>query len=91
MKEQLRILFSPILNIFEKGTEPYKYKPLNRKILIIMGVLFSGLAAGVFYSTPGGDIGYLLPVIVFSAVGVVCLAIGFLGNDRAVSKIWGNR
>jgi len=91
MKEQLRILFSPILNIFEKGTESYSYKPLNRKILIIMGLLFSGLAAGVFYFTPGGNSGYLLPVIVFSVVGIICLIVGFLGNDRAVSKIWGNR
>jgi len=91
MKERLRILFSPILNQFEKGTEPYSYKPLNRKILIIMGLLFSGLAAGVYYITPGNDIGYLLPVIVFSTVGLVCILIGMLGNDRAVSKIWGNR
>ena len=91
MKEQLRRLFSPVLSIFEKGTEPYNYKPLNRKILIIMGLLFSGLAAGVFYSTPGDDIGYLLPVIVFSTVGVVCIIVGLLGNDRAVAKIWGNR
>jgi len=91
MKEQLRILFSPVLNIFERGTEPYNYKPLNRKILIIMGLLFSGLAAGAFYATPGNDFGYLLPVIVFSIVGLVCIVVGLLGNDRAVSKIWGNR
>ncbi|HED16648.1 MAG TPA: hypothetical protein ENI64_07555 [Gammaproteobacteria bacterium] len=91
MKEQLRLVFSPVLKLFEKGSGPYKYKPLNRKILVIMGLLFSGLAAGVFYATPGDDIGYLLPVIVFSAVGVVCILVGFLGSDRAVSKIWGNR
>jgi len=91
MKEQLRSLFSPVLNLFEKGAEPYIYKPINRKILIVMGLLFSGLAAAVLYFTPGADAGYLLPVIVFSIVGLVCLAVGFLGNDRAVAKIWGNR
>lgn len=91
MKEKLRALFSPVLNMFEKGVEPYIYKPLNRKILIVMGLLFSGLAAGVFYASPGADAGYLLPVIVFSAVGAVCLVVGLLGNDRAVAKIWGNR
>jgi len=57
-----------------------------------MGVLFSLLATVVIYlSHDKGEIGYLVPVIVFSSVALVTLIIGFLGNDRAVAKIWGNR
>ena len=92
MKALLRTLFSPLLDVFERGTEPYAYRPLNRKLLIVMGVLFSGLAAGVYLAGRGGDdIAYLLPVLVFGAVGVVCLVVGGLGNERAVSRIWGNK
>ncbi len=92
MKNLLRSLFSPILNIFESGDEPYTAKPLNRKILIVIGVLFSFLSSVVIYiSYDKGELGYLIPVIVFSGVALVVLVIGFLGNDRAVAKIWGNR
>ena len=92
MKQYLRILFSPILSVFEKGEEPYRYKSLNRKILIVMSVLFLGLAMTVLYIMPeDAETGYLLPVIVFSVVAIVGLVVGFLGTDRAVSKIWGNR
>ena len=92
MKNILRKLFSPILNVFEGGDEPYTAKPLNRKILIVIGVLFSFLVSVVIYlSYDKGEMGYLIPVIVFSGVAFVALIIGFLGNDRAVAKIWGNR
>lgn len=92
MKTLLRSLFAPLLNIFEKGTAPYHYKPMNRTLLIVMGVLFSGLALAVFFVARGGEgLGFLLPVIVFGAVGIVCFVVGGLGNERAVSKIWGNK
>jgi|TARA_B110001469_G_C9285704_1_gene157392 hypothetical protein len=92
MKPILRSLFSPILNIFEKGSDVYAYKPLNRKILIFMGTIFAGLTALVLKFVPDGvGISFLIPVIVFGAVAVVTLVVGFLGNERAVSKIWGDR
>lgn len=92
MKTQLRKLLWFILRIFEEGDEPYTYKPLNRKILIVVGILFAVLCAGIVYaSIGGGGIGYLLPAVVFFGVGFVCLTVGLLGTDRAVSKIWGNR
>ena len=92
MKKILRKLFSPILNIFEAGNEPYAYKPLNRKILLVIGVLFLFLMTAVAYlSLDKGEPGYLIPVIVFSAISLVTLVVGLLGNERAVSKIWGNR
>ena len=92
MKNQLRKLFFPLLNIFEKGDEPYHYKPLSRIILLVIAFLFSGLAALVVYLSPDSDdMGYLIPVIVFSGVSIVGFIVGLLGNDRAVAKIWGNR
>lgn len=92
MKYILRKIFSPILNGFESGSEAYAYKPLNRKILIVIGVLFLALASAVAYLSFGkGEVGYFLPVIVFSGISLVTLVVGLLGNERAVAKIWGNR
>ena len=92
MKKLLRKLFSPILNIFEASDGPYSVKPLNRKILIVIGVLFLGLASAVAYlAFDMGDVGFMIPVVVFFSVSLVTLAVGFLGTDRAVAKIWGNR
>ena len=92
MKNLLRKLFAIILNKFEQGTGEYVYKPLSRKILIFMGVLFSGLIMLVLYFLPE-DIGFsfLIPVVVFGGVALVTLVVGLLGTDRAVAKIWGDR
>lgn len=92
MKTLLRKLFSPILNIFEKGDEAYAYKSLNRKILLVIGVLFLGLGSAVAYlAFDNGDTGFAFPVLVFAAISLVTLVVGLLGNERAVAKIWGNR
>jgi len=92
MKQFFRSVFASILVIFEKGDEPYNYKPLNRTILKVMGVLFTGLAITVAFMVPAdGGFGYMLPVVVFLALGITCLVVGILGNERAVCKIWGNR
>ena len=92
MKQVLRKIFSPILNYFEKGEEPFHYKSINRKILIFISIVFLGLAMLVLYLMPvDADFGYLLPVVVFSTIAIVGLVVGILGTDRAVSKIWGNR
>ena len=92
MKSLLRKIFWPILSPFESGTEPYAYKPLNRKVLVVVGVLFLGLSGFLAPSAiKAGDAGYLLPLLVFSLAGLVCTVVGSLGSDRAVCKIWGNR
>jgi len=92
MKTQLRKLFWFILRYFESGDEPYSYKPLNRQILVIVGLLFFALCAGaVVASVFQGSFGYIVPILVLFTVGLVCTVVGFLGTDRAVSKIWGNR
>ena len=93
MKQFFRSVFASILVIFEKGEGPYNYKPLNRTILNVMGVLFSGLAIAVAFMVPadGNTFSYMLPVVVFLGLGITCLVVGILGNERAVCKIWGNR
>ena len=92
MKHLLRKICAPILNIFEKGDEEYVIKPLSRKILIVISILFSSLAAAVFYFIPeDAELGYYLPVIIFSLIAFIGLVVGALGNDRAVAKIWGSR
>ena len=92
MKILFRKLFSPLLNIFEKGDGPYSYRPSHRRILVIIGLLFAGLSCGVYiiYPAEGGP-GLLFPVIVFLAVAAVCIIVGILGSDRAVANIWGGR
>lgn len=92
MKSQLRKMFWFILGMFEKGDEPYRYKPLNRKILVVVGLLFMFLSMVTFYFSRGVEgFGYLLPIVIFFCAGFVSITVGFLGSDRAVAKIWGNR
>jgi hypothetical protein len=92
MKTRPGKLFWFVLRFFEKGDEPYKYKPLNRKILVVAGFLFIVLSmiSGYFSMSIGGY-GYLIPVIVFFTIGFISITVGIFGSDRAVSNIWGNR
>lgn len=92
MKTHLRKIFWFILSNFEKGDEPYIYKPLNRIILIVVGLLFLALSMIiVFFSSYMEGYGYLIPTIIFFTVGFVSIIVGSLGSERAVSKIWGSR
>lgn len=90
MKSFFRKIFFPILKLFEADTGEYLYKKSHRIVLIVMGVLFTGLASLVYVLGRGEDIGYLLPVIVFGGAGLLSLLIAILGEDRAVAKIWGS-
>lgn len=92
MKNSLRNMFSPLLNIFESGDQPLPYKKSHRTTLIIVGSLFLMLSVGTtigayFY----GQLGAALPILIFFTVGATCLVVGILGSDHAVSKIWGGR
>lgn len=64
---------------------------MNRKILIAVSCMFSLLAFAILFISPKNDLGFLVPVLVFLLVGLTGLIIGFLGNDRAVAKIWGSK
>lgn len=91
MKAFFTRLFGFVLVYFEKSDGPYSYKPSSRNILLIVGLLFSALSAGsLFFSVQKGDASAFLPIIVFFAVGAVCLIVGILGSDRAVASLWGN-
>jgi hypothetical protein len=92
MKELLRKAFSPVLENFESGTEEYNYKKSHRVILIVMGVIFAILSTAVGVMAAEADsAGYYIPVFIFGLVSFVILIVGALGNERAVSSIWGNK
>ncbi|WP_243711893.1 MULTISPECIES: hypothetical protein [Marinomonas] len=89
MKESLRKGFSFVLAPFEKGEEEYVYKPSHRKILIVIGLLFCALSiASLSLSVKFSEVGGVIPIVVFLAVGLVCDIVGFLGTERAVATIW---
>lgn len=94
MKTTLLKIFSPILNLFEvpdDGSE-YSYSPSHRKILMVMGFLFLGVAGvGVFFAIQANAMAALFPVVLFGSIGLLCLIVAGLGSDRAVSKLWRNR
>ncbi|MEH6557052.1 MAG: hypothetical protein V7708_04595 [Oceanicoccus sp.] len=92
MKNILVKIFWPILRFFETGEVAPNYKKSHRVALNVMGALFiflSLVSAGATSAT--GDLGSLLPVVVFALVGVVALVVGTLGSNGAVCKIWGTK
>lgn len=92
MKELLRKIFSFVLTPLEKGDEAFGYKPANRKILIAVSLLFSFMVAVILWLMPAdAENGYFLPVLIFGVVALLTMIVGFLGSDRAVARLWGNR
>jgi len=89
MKSLIRAIFRPLLNLFESGDAPYAYSPSHRVILMVMSVMFIGLASLVLALLPSWD--YALPVVLFGGVGSLGLLIGWVGTDRAIARIWGSR
>ncbi len=77
------------MKILESGDGDFIYKPSHRTILIAVSVMFLFLACLPLMLMQ--DPGYFVPVVVFGLAGLVGLVVGFLGNDRAVAKIWGSR
>ena len=93
MKNGMRKVFAPLLNIFENGEGNYTYKPMSRGILLAIAVLFGSLTVGLIVFTTKMAMGWgaIIPISVFSSVSLFCLIIGGLGTDRAVARVWGNR
>lgn len=92
MKKYFRKLFAPVLDHFESEDSQYAYKPSHRLILIIVGGLFLMLGVfGAFISLVAGQVGGMIPTLVFLLVGTVCEIVGLLGNDQAVANIWKSR
>ncbi|WP_166264656.1 hypothetical protein [Marinobacter caseinilyticus] len=92
MKQAIRKILWPILKHFENGEIGPNYKKSYRAILIVVGVLFLVLSsisvAGLIYT---GELGALIPAVIFSVVAFVSLTVGTVGSDKAVSRIWGDR
>ena len=92
MKIFLRKLAAPILNPFEKAEGDFQYRPSHRKILYVMGFLFLVIASvTVYFSLRIEQWAAIVPVILFSGIGLVCIVVASLGSDKAVSKLWRNR
>ena len=92
MKNLLRKLASPILNPLENAEGDYAYSSSHRTILWIMGILFIGVAGvTAYFSMQINQLAGLLPVLLFGGIGLLCLIVAALGNDKAVAKIWRNR
>lgn len=92
MKKVLRRLFRPLFDKLEQGSDDYRYSRTHRTVLATMGIMFTLLAiaagaAGLVLAQPGA----LIPAAVFGGVGLVALVVAIAGEDRAVSKIWGNK
>lgn len=92
MKDLLTKVFWPILRIFESDRPVVNYKRSHRVVLLVMGSLFLVLslasASSAYFS---GELGGLIPAVVFFGVGLVAIVVGALGSDSAVAKIWGSR
>ena len=92
MKDTLRKLFAPILNLFEGGQEPYSYRPSHRKILLAVGTLFLILCMiSLYFGSIAGGTGAFIPTVVFALVSTFCFVVGGLGTERAVAKLWGSK
>jgi hypothetical protein len=92
MKKHLEAIFQPLLQGLESGEDSYDYRPIHRKILIVVGVLFFVLAGvALYFSLALGELFGLLSTLVFASVSGLCLVVGALGSDRAVARIWGSR
>ena len=92
MKEALIKLFWPILKYFETGEEATHYKESHRIILVVVGALFILLSMiSMVFSYSTGEVGALIPIVVFFSVGAVAVVVGLLGSNSAVQKIWGRK
>lgn len=92
MKNLLKNIFSPILNIFENNNDEYIYRSLNRKIVLFISVVFSLLAFALPVFMPQLiQMGYWFVMLVFGGLSFVGLIVGLLGSDKAVAKLLGSR
>ena len=89
MKDIVRWVFRPILNLLEAEGEGFVYRKSHRMILIITSCLFLFLASLSLYLAPSVD--YLFAVLIFGGAGLLGLVVGAVGKDVAVARLWGSR
>lgn len=81
-------LLSLILDPLENASEHYEYKPLQRKVLWFLSLLFFSLAAAVLLMAKGKPLSAYIPVLVFGSVSLYGMIVGCFGSDRAVANLW---
>ena len=92
MKNTIRNIFSPILNIFEKNNDDFVCRTLNRKIVLFISSVFFLLAFGLPYYMPQLiEMGYWFVMFIFGGLSSVGLIVGIFGSDKAVAKLLGSR
>ena len=92
MKNTLKTIFSPILNIFENNNDEFIYRSLNRKIVLFISSVFCLIAFALpAYMPQLVEMGYWFVMIVFGGLSFVGLIVGILGSDKAVAKLLGSR
>jgi len=90
MKERLIRGFWPLLKFFEDGRPASGYRPMHRRIALVVGVLFLVIAlASIYMALSVDQWAAFVPVVVFLGASLVSLVVGLLGSDRAVAKLWG--
>lgn len=91
-KNVARRLFAPLLSPLEGGDQAYTYTPRARLILWVVGLLFLGLASALAIFMPKDiDIAVFIPICIFGLVGLFAIIVAWLGSERAIAKVWGNR
>ncbi len=92
LKLTARRMAAPILDPLERSDKPHVSTPHSRLILWVMSLLFLALAAGLVMFLPAGtDPAYLIPVSVFTLLGLFGSLVAWLGSDKAVARVWGSR
>lgn len=83
----------PLLRLFETdAAEPANYKPSHRFALNFIGFVFlllSFVSALVGYSS--GELGAIIPALIFFGAGLSAVVVGVLGSNGAVAKVWGSK
>lgn len=91
-KDLARRLFAPLLGPLEGGDRAYTYTPRARLILWVVGLLFLGLASALALFMPKAiDVAVYVPISIFGLVGLFAIIVAWLGSERAIAKVWGNR
>ncbi|ETX10281.1 hypothetical protein MUS1_15300 [Marinomonas ushuaiensis DSM 15871] len=89
MKDLMRKLCSPVLNMFEAGDGQGEYRKSHRTILLVLGGLCFVIAlVSLFFTLKTGELAGIIPISLFFITGLVCEIVGLLGSNQAVARIW---
>lgn len=82
----------PLLRLFETEAQPANYRESHRFALNFIGFVFlllSIVSAWVGYSS--GELGAIIPAVIFFGAGLSAVVVGLLGSNGAVAKVWGSK